>query len=642
MARKLDSRDDQQPQTHYTTESSSTGEDRSVLNRRTYMKLGAAAISALSLETVTGSLTNHVSRHGIEFRRSQDAIDDLGMDPTGEESIDGALERTADGDLIQFPDGIYRFHGAFEISTQDGTRGFEGVGENVTFLTSEGDVGFLLDANQMDGVYVSNIAFDQRLTNSCIGIRLTGDRVICKDVELIGGCDCPGGGVPLLSHATESATGQSLVVNIVASAGCNSQPALGRPGIFLEQSHKGTLMVQDCDLRQFPSAAVHATRHSGRIRVIDSYFENNASAIRLSGPGSRIKDSKIVVDDFPSSVEKSTVDSPFRLHGIAVGDRNNESASTDPLAVSNSTIRIENAPGDLPAVVTPSLGTPVKLADCKLVFDETGQSVICARSPGPHRDRSVGPLSLRDSVVRGNGTVDSIIVAENADGITITNSSLQLAGGDGITIRESDHCNIEQTNINVPGRAGVFTDSGVDAFAISPSQPFDPEYSPELRTPGPDQVTIETVDPPTWYDITVDGRFTSHSVDTTGRSVLGENREGVLASDPVTYTIDGQITDFRLGDGGRVYFDGNHVDKNSLGNGYPHRLTVDGRDTDTAHAFTADTLSPKTPRTGETNQVHIDETDAVDEYRFAGALEALALEGTATLSFSRSDPEPTG
>lgn len=637
MARKLDSRDEQQPPVKKRGEPASPGDGDAVLDRRTVIKSGVTALWALSTEPVTGSPTASVSRHGIEFRSSRDAIDDLGMDPTGEEPIDGELGETVDGDLIQFPDGTYRIDGGPETTIRNGTRGFEGVGENVTFRPSEGATGYLLDASEIDGVYVSNLSFDQRSKNSCIGLRLTGNRVICEDIRVVGDCDRPAGGVPLIAHATESATEHSLVEGVVSSGGCTGRPVLGRPGIFLEQSHRGTLTVRDCDLRQFPNAAVDATRHSGRIRVLDSHFQNNAAAIRLSRPGSRIERVKIVVDGVPAPVESSTAPSPFRLHGIAVGGAADGSVSDAPVAVSNSTMRIEDVRSALPAVVSSASGTSVRVEDCEVVYNNDGESVVAARAPGSQRERSVGSLHLRDSVLRGSGTVSSIVVATNADGTTVANSALELSGGDGISISASDRCTIEQTTVSVPGHAGVFRASSVTAAAVCSGRPQESESWSGPQSPGVDQVTIDSVDPPTWYEFTVDGRLDSNSVTSAARAVSGENAEGVVGSAPVTYAVDGKITDLRLGDGGRVYLNGHGVDEDTLGRGYPHRLCFDGRDTDTAYAFSANTLSPKTPRTGEKNQVNVAGTETLDTSRFAGALEALSLVGTATLSFSQFD-----
>jgi hypothetical protein len=356
------------------------------------------------------------------------------------------------------------------------------------------------------------------------------------------------GGGPLLSHATVSADERSLVENVVATARCENQPPLGRPGIFLEQSHEGTLTIRNCDLRQFPNAAVHATRHSGRIRVVNSYFENNASAIRLSNPGSHVERSEIVVDERPASVPRAAGFNPYCLHGIAVGVGGNRSVSPRPVAVVNSTIRIEEMTGDWPAVVAPSLGSPVELRECEIRFDNDGQSVISAQSPGPRSVRPTRRLSLQDSVVRGSGTVNSVIVATNADGSSIMDSSLQLAGGDGITFHESEECNIERTDISVPGRAGVFRNSSVNALEITPSQSFCPDET--------------------------------------------------------------------------------------LGHGFPHHLVVGGQGTNTAYTLSAETLSPTTPHSSSKAQTHIAEADTANRYRFAGALEALTLEGSGTLSFS--------
>lgn len=81
----------------------------SLLNRRSYMKLSAAAAAAMGTAAATGTAAAATSRHGISFDRVVNAVDDLGWDPGGNQEIDVP---TDDGLLIEVPAGEYVFRGS--------------------------------------------------------------------------------------------------------------------------------------------------------------------------------------------------------------------------------------------------------------------------------------------------------------------------------------------------------------------------------------------------------------------------------------------------------------------------------------------------------------------------------------------------
>ena len=453
MARKLDSRDNQEPQVSDESDPPDTG-GHAYLDRRSYLKLGGVSVGVLSTPTV-GARTSTTTRHGIEFEQTKNAVSDLGVDPTGETPVDEVIGEVGDGVLVQFPDGAYRVESSLTaLSTHDRTRGLEGLGDNVSFVLSGETRGFLLEWVDMDGAYIGNVEFDQRRLNTCVGIRLTGNRIALEHVGVRGGCNHSDGGVPLVSHSTTARGATSAVENLVATARSSGRPVLGRPGIFVEQSHRGTLNIRDCALSGFPNTAVHADNHSGRVHVFDSQFENNAAAVRLSRGGSSIVRSEIVVDDVIAPVRSPVEDSPFRLHGLSVGAV--EPAESGSITIEDTAIRVENVSGSYPAV-TATGENVVEIVDCEVMYNnDSSHPVILSRSPGI--GEPVGPLRVQDTVIRGDGAVDSVIVAENADGTQITDSELSMprGDGDGIRLRESEDCTVDRTEVTVSGRSVVF------------------------------------------------------------------------------------------------------------------------------------------------------------------------------------------
>jgi hypothetical protein len=602
---------------------------RTRLTRRSYIGIGATTVASLS---VTAAANGSIRRHGIEFDRVLDAVDDLGIDPTGGTVADEQIAQAGDGTLVQFPDGEYRLDpGA--LSFDGGTRGFEAVGEQVSFLASTAGRGFLVDGQGMDAAYLDGIDLDQR-KSACAGVRLTGDRVVVQNVD-VRGRPAAGRGLPLVAHATLAADGRSRIRNLTATAGGARRP-LGRPGIFVTDDHEGTLTVEDCDLRRFPDGAVHAARHSGRVHVHDSYFENNALSIRLSGSGSSIENCSVVVEEFPP-VDAGTGTAPYRFHGVSVATAAEGAVSTadsQPVRISDSRFRIENLPAAVPAVVVPSAGPALEFAETSIEYNNTGGAVVLGRRPG-QSPAGVRPLRMRELSITGTGSVDSVVELANADGSELEGSRIQLEQGDsdGIRIRNSADCRVESTTVSVPGRAAVFTDAVVESLALSGGP--DSEPAADGGSPGPDTLVIDGATVETAYEFTVDGRIDSQT-DSSGYPSSGANSEAVVGRGTDRYAIDGEITDLRLDGAGTVYLNGRPVDPAAFGSGYPHELVFDPGASTTSYTFAVTELSPwGRPATG--SQVTVSESAAVDSYRFDGTVDSLSVRGTAAVTFGRSD-----
>lgn len=628
MARKLD-RSGNRERLHSDDGEPPPERPRSGLTRRSYIGLGATTVAALS---VTPAANGSIRRDGIEFDRVLDAVDDLGIDPTGGTVADEQITQTGDGTLVQFPDGAYRLDpGA--LAFDGGTRGFEAVGEQVSFLPSGAVQGFLVDGQGMDAAYLDGIDLDQR-QSACAGVRFTGDRVVVQNVD-VRGRPAAGRGLPLLAHATLAADGSSRIRNLTATDGGGRRP-LGRPGIFVTDDHAGTLTVEDCDLRRFPDGAVHADRQSGRVHVRDSYFENNALSIRLSGSGSSIENCSIVVEEFPP-VDAGTDTAPYRFHGVSVATAAEGTVSTadsQPVRISDSQFRIEQLPAAVPAVVVPSVGPALELVETSIEYNNTGGAVVLGRRPGPS-PAGIRPLQMRELSITGTGSVDSVVELANADGSALEASRVLLDQGesDGIRIRDSEDCRIESTAITVPGRAAVFTDAAVDCLALSGGSGGDQAAGD--RSPGPDTLVIDGSAVETAYEFTVDGRIDPQT-EPSGYPPSGTSSEAVVGRGTDRYTIEGEITDLRLDGAGTAYLNGRPVDPAAFDSGYHHELVFDPAGSTTSYTFAVSELSPwGRPATG--SQVTVSESTTVDRYRFDGTVDSLSVRGTATATFGRSD-----
>ncbi|WP_143085671.1 hypothetical protein [Halogranum rubrum] len=306
------------------------------MNRRRYLKLFAATATVGVLagcsqtperpETVTSTPEEKpvtptpdegptpdepVIRYGIEFKTVLNAVEDLGMDPNGNEPIDDAflsfLENRRNT-LLEFPPGTYRFDESHEVETVS-SLGIRGLGRDrgaVVFTTParegrrfvnirEGGVGFLLE----------NVTFDHGPGNGSIGnvLRLD-DKLRVQNVEHIGfNPTTQNGALDNLSPQILSKGGLAVVDNYVrtgpthivshghldgtSNAGC----------IWLGEDHVGTLRIRNSHFANTGTNSIYCSRAVGRVEIRNCRFENNNQAsLRIGGKGSLVKNCTFFLD----------------------------------------------------------------------------------------------------------------------------------------------------------------------------------------------------------------------------------------------------------------------------------------------------------------------------------------------------------
>jgi hypothetical protein len=270
--------------------------------------------------------------------------------------------------------------------------------------------------------------------------------------------------------------------NIVSTADSEIRPVLGRPGISLERAHSGRVSIRNCDLRGFPDPAIDGAGHSGSVLIADSYFENNASSIRIGNHESGIERCKIRVAELPAGAPTANGEQ-FHINGIAVAQDENRTRhqnNASSLTIADTTIRIDTVPNFCPAIVISSAGSPLILENVDIEFNNDGRAVILGRTPGAESQSGIRPLRMRDLSIVGEGIVDSAIVLKNTDSVRIHDSTLVMLNGnaDGITIADSDGITIEETGVQVTDRALVATGTDGTIHQLSP----DPDCSDREST----------------------------------------------------------------------------------------------------------------------------------------------------------------
>lgn len=250
---------------------------------------------------------------GIEFDRTVNGVEDLGMDPSGAEPIDDQLDEVlVDGTLLELPPGQYlttRRHTARRLSRW----GLRGTGEQrgeTRVLPPEGAGLFFLNVRSGRDILLENLTFDVRdgqsewLNNTF----KVSDGLRIRDVGYVGFYASevtaekvnPGANVsgPLHVHIT-SPDGVGRIEGLVRRGPTHHAPyPRGNSCIFVgPEETVGTLVIADSHIENMSSHGIYASRTRGQIRIENTLFKNNNGAsCRLSGPNSYIRNSEIVLD----------------------------------------------------------------------------------------------------------------------------------------------------------------------------------------------------------------------------------------------------------------------------------------------------------------------------------------------------------
>ena len=128
MARKLDDGDapERRRATDSTDQSHLVPDNGSLLDRREYVSLSVAAVAGVA--GVTSGSAGAADSPDAETDTVLDAVEDLGMDPSGEDSIASALAELPADAVVEFPDGTYLLDDRVELAGH-GTLAFLATGD---------------------------------------------------------------------------------------------------------------------------------------------------------------------------------------------------------------------------------------------------------------------------------------------------------------------------------------------------------------------------------------------------------------------------------------------------------------------------------------------------------------------------------
>ena len=414
------------------------------------------------------------ARHGIEFDRVLGAVDDLGLDPSGERAVDGALQQalTRPGTLVVFPAGRYRV-------TETVTLGVERVGilgqGDVRLVPDAGFDGLLIDGpiGSIDDVLVENVDIDIRADDTTTGIRLLcRNHFHVQDVEYLGRGtdDSPGGTTSAFLLAVRNAEGHGVLRNAVAKKGSRVDgyaDGNGRIGVWVGWSNKGTVRIEGCDFREFGNNGAYSSRTPGRVEIVDCYFlNNNVSGARIGGEGSYVENCTVEID-----LEKYTgpiADEPteFNTRGLVVEQGLETSGPPLPAGAEIRDCRVvaRQSP-QIQAVIEQSpQARSLLVRDTEVVCDVDETPAIRRGTPGevayrPDRQRPPMPYwtRLRNVTVRGRAAGSAAVDLRSAPASSVVNCDIACPGADrdGVMVSRSPRSEVVDSEVATTGHPVV-------------------------------------------------------------------------------------------------------------------------------------------------------------------------------------------
>ncbi|WP_144920821.1 hypothetical protein [Halorubrum salsamenti] len=600
MARKLVSEDVDSDRYSQAEESDAeqTETGGRLLNRRDYVKLSAATAGTVLASSGLGSAA--VTRHGIRFDRVVNAVDDLGMDPNGNDPIDSALSDAHEtGTLIEFPEGDYRVNDELVIGPRSSKSRFGMVGLG----DSHKDVQFHFPNADTSG---SGFWFiHQKGGEDCVlanfSIQMTDDDVTSINVRF----DCADGGliqdvewlgfVPSKRHSY----GQLLTCHIPSDAGGSAdgvntlrRVTIGRGGAYLGghyadtgdnpgttyirvyPNHIGEIVVEDAHLEQSGGNALRSTMttEGGVVTVKGGLFKNNdLSNIRLQGGNhptkvSTVTGARIVVDhgDAPRPTHGTNF---YHGNGVLIDSTEGDSGvvfegcefECNEVDLNSGykpwgLIRLTNTGGSNPGGFT--------MRNCQIYNATRNQTLwIQSRKSGADDPSGVTLESVDVTVDNDYQTEGSVCtIGDDRDGSRISNCCIHAPNGsiDGVVFKGSSDVVVEDSNVNVSGKAVDLMDSDGNVRNLTRDGSCSLSTSGDLD--NEDGTDDETSDSGAEDDGSTEGwhSFVIRGVDSSTRSeyefiVDGDARENTDLSEYGTVSTVESLDDGTVRVAGSIY-----------------------------------------------------------------------------------------
>ena len=413
-----------------------------------------------------------VTRHGITFETVLHAVGDLGMDRTGQEPIDDALDRAyGDSTLVVFPPGAYLATKPHVWKKDVSGFGMLGLGEtknDVEFVFPKGNEGapdpanywFLRAENGRDHL-LENVTI-QQTDDMVTGVGMVfwqEDGLQIQDVEVAGFN-------PAYNHdpgfciiaAVTSQPGVGVIDGFTCTDGgvVDLYPKRKIP-IASYRNHRGELRILNPHIANAGEHSMYVSRTRGCVRVENGLFVNNDNSnLRLSGGGhpekrSWAKDCRILIDT--DNAENLPSGERYEgARGIWVESGSEYEYGYNDLLLEN--IQVEALSNARPAVLLlheHSHGS-LTVRNCSFRSEVENATVVDSRFPYTDWVQSPYALTMEDVSVSTTATRTvsgyAVRITSRPESV-IRNVDIELVTGavDGMLIDKSDGTRILGTQI---------------------------------------------------------------------------------------------------------------------------------------------------------------------------------------------------
>jgi len=626
---------------------------KSKLNRREYIRMGAAAVGLVGMSAAIGERTA-ADVSDIDFDRVVNAVEDLGMDPTGSEPVDNKFE-VEDGTLIEFPPGTYLFterHDGHEV-TNWGIRGTGDSREDVEFVAPEGEVLRILNVRSGRNILVENLTFNQRNTR----FGSLGNTIKVQDNLQMRNLNHRGfepsentGAIGNLNVLVEDPDGVAVVEDYDMRMGYEHvQYPDNVIGIWSGPTSTGTIYIRRVQMENTPG--LYMSRTEGEVRVENCHFRNcDDYAARVCGEGSYLKDCTFVVD-----VENSNdVVNEHDFNYPVLWESGFQGKTGGYIEGCRFVCRSVAKP--VPLIDYDGSAGALEIRDTTFEIKADGVNALRSEPPGEGGRIDGKPdkpwdLTLDGIEVSGASSgVGTTIQIKGRDNSVVRKSCINMDGDrNGFEVYDSDDCEITDTNIKVSGQATVFDNSTVETSNITHTDDC-PYHDDSSELPDTLEVKSSTDDVAS-YTVTVSedikGDGTLNSEDT----ISGTTAEGAVANGADGYNYAGEITEFTYDGQLTVYRNGEQVDSDELGKpDLTETLKIESTTEGTAnYSVTVSediegdgTLNDEDSVSGTTAEGAV--ANGADGYNYAGEITEFTYDGQLTVyrNGEQVDPDALG
>jgi hypothetical protein len=514
------------------------------ISRRNYLQAGAT--TALAAGAFTSGARAATTRHGISFSNVVDATD-FGADPSGSSDSSGAIEDAiGESTLVVFPPGEYKI--GSPISSWRDTFGLAGDGD-VRFVPTDGYNDKLVSAGP-DEFLFENIDIDIRADNTVTGFSIRAQsRFVVENVEFIGrGTHYESDVTNAFSVQIRDPDGTGIIRNVTAKKGSaigRYKVGDGRVGVYCGPNTNGTLRIENCHFEEFGNNGLYCSRTPGDVKVRDSFLRNNnVSSVRLSGEGSVLKDSRIVVDMSQYTGPTDSTDNVFNTRCVWFEQAQSRFDFPAGVAIEGCELVIRDAWKSAGAVVVQESAKTVDITDTEIRVETDGVRAINRVEPS----RGSGAVRLNRVSITGSAGGNEAVLLKEADNSIIRDACISAPGANrsGVVFDNASGCSVENANVAADDDRIVERNCSVSTSGLTAHDgcPINGHLANTL--------TIESVgdEGTVGYRFETSGDLAKERTANAGDTVDGSTATGVVAGGGQDgYRFDGELSSFEVVDG---------------------------------------------------------------------------------------------